>query len=665
MKTHLIILLLLTAFLPTSAQRLTPVFGTLTDSEKTMTSFEADPDAPAVVLFDIGDSYFFDTDNGYDIRFTRMKRIKVLSRAGIKEASTVSIPFYVQSPTKTEKVVSIEAYTYNLKDGLVYKKALDPATVFEEKVNNFYRVKKFAFPDVQEGSILEYKYVLETPFQFNLPDWTFQAKVPTLYSEYTVKMIPFYEYVFIAQGISKFDYQNSEVSKKKRAWGTVTENLGGSTGPGFEFSDMVHTYAMKNIPAFTDESLITSVDDYIMKMDFQASKFNRPRGGSETIITSWPELNKELLANEHFGKYLNSSTRFAKRILDKELVLAPDMPEEKKCEAILEYVRTSFQWDNYLGNFASKSAKDFVEQKSGNVTDINLFLVSLLREAGINADPVILSTRAHGKIRTDYPFGHYFNATVVLVNGKRSFLMDGSDRLLAYDRIPIRCINEKGLVVSEKEVKWVSLEPRVPSLDEKTITLKIDPVNAVASVSGKIAGSEYKAYEYKQKFENDSIEFKKYLMDEHHVKATGIQFLSYDKPKLPYVMVFKGSTPLEKIGNKIVVQPLLGFPLKENPLHQASRTYPVDFIFPQNSKTKSTLSIPEGYKVEALPEPIMMDNEIAQIKLAYTVNGSELEIQADYVLKKSTYSPADYSKLKFYLSMIVKGFNAPIVLDKM
>jgi hypothetical protein len=665
MKTPLCILLLLTCLLPGIAQRLSPAFGTLTDSEKAMTSFEADPEAQAVVLFDVGDSYFFDAENGYNIRFTRMKRIKVLARAGIEEASTVSIPFYVESPSKTEKVVSIEAFTYNLKDGLVFKKALDPSTVFEEKVNTFNRVKKFAFPDVQEGSIVEYKYVLETPFQFNLPDWTFQSKIPTLYSEYTVRMIPFYEYEFIAQGISKFDYQNSAVSSKKRTWGTVTENLGATTGTGIQFSDMVHTYAMKNIPAFRDETLITSIDDYIMKMDFQLSKFNRPTGGSETIITTWPELTKALLDHDRFGKYMNACSRLSKRILEKELVLAPDMSEEKKCESILEYVRSNFQWDNYSSYFASKSAKEFVEQKSGNITDINLFLLSLLKSAGINAEPVILSTRSHGKIRANYPFGHYFNATLVLINGQRSFLMDGSERQLAYDRIPIRCINEKGLVVSEKDVKWVNLEPRVPSIDEKQMTIKIDPDQAVATISGKISSTEYKAYEYKQAYENDSTEFKKYLLDNSQIKAHGIQFFSYDKPKLPYVMVFKGTTSLERIGNKIVIQPLLNFPLKENPLHQASRTYPVDFIFPQNSKTKSSVSIPEGYKVEALPEPIMMDNEMAQIVLAYTINGNDLEIQADYVLKKSTYSSAEYSKLKFYLAMIVKGFNAPIVLNKL
>lgn len=656
--------LLLLASSLACAQRLTPQFGVLTDEEKSMTAYQLESTAPAVILFDIGDSYFFDTQDGYDIRFTRMKRTKIFTRAGIEQA-TVTIPYYIESVNKQEKVASIEAYTYVLKDGLVYKKQLDPSTVYEEQINNRWRVKKFVFPDVQDGSIIEYKYVLETPFHFNLPDWTFQSKIPTRYSEYTVSMIPFYEYIFLAQGITKFDYQNSAVSKKQRTWGHVSDALGGpATQAGFHFTDMVHTYAMKNIPSFADESYVTSVEDYIMKMDFQLAKFNRPTGGSEAVITTWPELNKRLLQHEFFGKYMSAAARLSKKILEKELVLSADLSEEKKCESIVEYVRSRFRWDEFHGYTASKSAKDFAEQRNGSMADINLFLTAMLRSAGLNAEPVILSTRSHGKIRADYPYGHYFNAVVVFVSGQRSFLVDGTDNLLAYDRIPIRCINEKGLVVSEQDVRWIGLEPRAASLEEITVNMKVDPENATIRVSGQISATEYEAYEYKTNFKNDSLAFKKYLFEKHQLEASQVNFFSYDNPRRPYVMMFAGQAPVEKIGNKIVLQPFLNFPLKENPFRQDSRTYPVDFIFPRSTTMKSVIQVPAGYKVESLPEPDATDNELGQIKLISSQNGENIEIQAGFILKKSTYSSNEYVRLKNLFTTAVRGLNKSIVLEK-
>ncbi len=648
---------------PSCAQRITPVFGTLTDADKALETYTPEPEAPAVVIFDIGDAFFADTnEGGYNIRFTRTKRTKIFNRSAIEEEATVAIPYY-EEPGKSERVVSIEANTYNLREGLTYKTSLDPKTVFEQQVNNRVKVKKFVFPDVKEGSIIEYKYVLETPFHFNLPDWEFQGNVPALYSEYTVRMIPFYEYTFVAQGITKFDYQHSEESTKKRKWGNVTEGVGLPLG-GVTFGDMVHAYVMKNVPSFKDVPYISSREDYIMKVDFQLSKFYRPTGGSENIISTWPELCKGLLAHEHFGKYLSSSVRLGKKILEDQKVLSGELTEEKKAEQIVGYVRSNFSWNGNPGRYASKSAKEFVEQKSGNVTDINLFLVGMLKAAGLNAEPVMISTRPHGRILSDFPFEHYFNATIALVTGQRMFLMDATETRLAYDRLPVRCINEKGLVVNEKESRWVTLSASASSLDERQVTLKIDPDKAVAHVSGKITATEHEAVWYKEKFNNDSIRFRDYLQKEQNIEPVAVKFYNFDKPKIPYVMMFAGTVPLDKAGSKILVQPLLRLSLTENPLRQATRTFPVDFVYPQINKLQSTIFIPDGYRVESLPQHTSLDNEIAQVRLSFQLIENEVRVQADYTMKKAIYASSEYGKLKSTLQTVVIEFNVPVVLEK-
>ena len=181
-------------------------FGVISQKEIDMESYPEDPEAGAVVLFDKGKSIFFDYRGAYDIRFTRHKRIKIFDNSELDYAE-VAIPFYEDGYDATEKVVSIKAVTYNFENGRVIKQELDPSTVYVERINEKWRRKKFVLPQVKAGSIIEYEYVLETPFHFNLPDWTFQHKIPTIYSGYEVRMIPFYEYVFLAQGIKEFDHK--------------------------------------------------------------------------------------------------------------------------------------------------------------------------------------------------------------------------------------------------------------------------------------------------------------------------------------------------------------------------------------------------------------------------------------------------------------------------
>ena len=251
----------------------------------------------------IGKSEFVETEAGYDIKFTRHKRIKILKKGGAQYAD-VTIPFYYENATKSEEIKSLKAYTYNLVEGNVRGEKVSHTTIFEEKINKNWKVKKFTFPNIQEGSIIEFEYELLSPFKFNLPDWEFQNDIPTLYSKYVVNVIPFYEYVYITDGIPKFDEKNSELSKNTRKYPgiTVTDAFGRKP----EFQDVINTYVMKDVPAFEDESFITSRNDYIMQMDFQLSKVHSPYTGTREIITTWPKMIKSFLEIEEFGKYLKN-----------------------------------------------------------------------------------------------------------------------------------------------------------------------------------------------------------------------------------------------------------------------------------------------------------------------------------------------------------------------
>ncbi|WP_027076658.1 DUF3857 domain-containing protein [Maribacter antarcticus] len=651
MKNLLIISLLLSQLAYSQTKEIE--FGKISQGEIEMKSYEKDKEAKAVILYDKGKSLFFDSDNGYDIRFTRHKRIKIFDKSESKYAE-VSIPYYVDGYGKTEIVKSIEATTYNTIDGKLTQKRLDPSKVYEERVNERWYNKKFVFPDVQDGAILEYRYVLETPFHFNLPDWTFQDKIPTAYSEYQVSMIPFYEYVFLIQGISRFDYQNSVITRQKRTWGFSNP---------IKFQDYVHTYVLKDVSAFKDESYISSINDYIIKMDFQLSKFLSPTGGTSDIISTWPDLNESLLKHGKFGKYLKNSSKIAKKVLSEELNIGNEN-NRAKAKQIIEYVKSSFEWNGHFGKYASQSAKDFFNKKSGNDADINLFMISLLNEAGIKAEPLILSTRVHGKIPNNYPFDHFTNYIIALVNNDSPFLADGTEDLLSYNKLPIRCNNGKGLIVEKANTsRWISLDNTIFSIEKNTVRMRLDTIsmNVIAQVS--IQNTEYKSYSVRKRFGNDSLKIKKYYSDRigdiRESKTVG-----YDRIELPYSMHFKTNYETEKLGDNVVIKPFLNLPLSTNNLTQKKRTYPVDFIYPWEDVFETTFEIPSNFSITDIPEGYKLANDLAEINLNYSLDNNILIVKGNYKFKKSTYVASEYSRIKYYLDQIVREFNKPIVLEK-
>ncbi len=392
------------------------------------------------------------------------------------------------------------------------------------------------------------------------------------------------------------------------------------------------------------------------------ARFHSPQGATSDIISTWAELNESLLKHDDFGKYIKNGSRFAKEIIEEDLELA-GLDDKEKAKKIIEYVKNSFEWNGYYSKYASQSAKDFINTKNGNVADINLFLIALLSEANIEVQPLILSTRNHGKIPSDYPFDSFTNYVIALVNTNSPFMADGTEDLLPFDRLPPRCINEKGIIVTkEDEPQWISMKSNILSLERKVIMLTIDPLTLDAKTNVSIQSTQYDSFSNRESFRDDTLKIKEYYSDKIGA-INRTTTIGYKNTSLPYSINFEGSYETEKLGENIVLNPFLNLPLSVNNLTQKVRSYPVDFVYPWDEQFEATMVIPDGFTLTTLPESYKMDDDLAEINLDYTFSGVTLTAIGNYRFKKAIYVATEYSKIKYYLDQIVKHFNQSIVLE--
>lgn len=626
-------------------------WGEISQVDLRMEQYEKDPEAEAVILYDIGESAFFWRDGTYQVRFSRRKRIKILKETALSWAE-ISLPYFIQNPSVKERIIEIEARTFNLVDGELVQSSLDTVNVYDDQLNEHWSVRKFAVPKVKKGSIIEYRYVLESPFKFKIPTWHFQDRIPTVFSSYSVKFIPNYSYAFISQGIEKFDYEGTSQDSEKGFVGTNS------------FSKHIKTYEMYEVPAFKDEAFISTVDDYLMKIDFQLASVNLARGELHHTTSSWPQMIKDLRSHDKFGKYL-SKARFASKAFFKRELNIEHAGDEQAAKSIIQMAKNSYSWNGNSQKFASQTVKSFEKTRSGNAADLNLYLAGMLQAAGIKASPILLSTRDHGKIKANYPFVHFFNYVVVLVDlGYKFYLADATDRFLPYDRIPPRAINHKGLIIAKGEARWVNLEMRISAQDKKIIEFEIDPETMSVQTSLTIQSRELKAYHYRTKFENDEDKFINFFEGHGFADCDKVASINYDKVNLPYIIQVSGETELGIFDNKMVLNPFLGFPLGKNELVQEERSYPVDFIFSSKEEYSSICNIPEGYKFLSGPSNIQIEDELLSIELELILYESSLEIKGSYAFKKAIYDPKEYQQLKDHIDTIIKGFGQELVFEK-
>ena len=160
-RFFIITTLIFSNYLVFSQERQTAVFGEPTHQELNLKVYDKDSTAAAVVLFERG-YYEFETVGDY-IRLIKnvYRKVKVFDSKKYK-GGTVDVPLLV-SDGSSEKVTRYNALTHN---GAV-KTYVSPDAIFVTSAPGIGKVCRIVFPNVNDGSIIEYTYRLESPFFFN------------------------------------------------------------------------------------------------------------------------------------------------------------------------------------------------------------------------------------------------------------------------------------------------------------------------------------------------------------------------------------------------------------------------------------------------------------------------------------------------------------------
>lgn len=178
--------------------------GDVSKQEIEMKTYEADPDADAVVLCDYATlSFNFDTnERQWENSLKRICRIKIFNDDGYKWA-TESVLLYDDNNLE-ESISQIKGFTYTLENGKTIKTKLGKGDIFTEKASKNYTRVKFTMPNVKEGSVIEFSYSVRSNYLTILKRWQFQKSIPVKWSEYIVSIPDYLTYLKNTTGFESF-----------------------------------------------------------------------------------------------------------------------------------------------------------------------------------------------------------------------------------------------------------------------------------------------------------------------------------------------------------------------------------------------------------------------------------------------------------------------------
>ncbi len=661
----LFVVLLAINLLPAFSQDPSKIkFGKITPADFEPKLYSVDSSASAVILADIGSTEIVGNQKGsFSLVFRNFRRARILNKNGY-DLADVTIPIYDDGRME-EELASLKAVTYNLENGKVVETKLDvKGQVFKDRINKRLSIKKFTFPNIKEGSIIEYEYRLNSDFIFNLQPWVFQGAYPRLWSEYNVSMPEFYYYVTLAQGYQPFFIKDR---KERRDNFTITDNSSIQTNrESFSCSVADYRWVMKDVPALKEESFTSTIDNHVSKLEFQLAELRYPFT-PRNIMGTWANATETMLKDEDFGLQLTKDNGWLNDVMSEATGGSKNALE--KAQHIFSYLRDNMTCTDYNRRYADKNLRTVLKSRNGSEAEINLLLTAMLKKADLDAEPVLLSTRSHGYTYAMYPLMDRFNYVISKLNidGKEYFL-DASRPRMGFGRLGYECYNGHARVVN---MEATPVEFSSDSLMESKIT----SVFVINDEKGDFSGTIQQTPGY---FESNSIrdrikekgresffnEYKKGWTGEVEMEKENID--SLNKFDYPLFIKYDFKMKLDK-EDILYFNPMFTEGIKENPFKSAQRFYPVEMPYAIDETYLLRLDVPKGYVVDEMPKQLMLKlNEDNDGIFEYRISESNgiISMRSRLRISRAFFLPEEYDMLREFFNYVVKKHNEQIVFKK-
>jgi hypothetical protein len=191
-----------------------------------MTHYSADSSAAAVIIFDNGSSHIASI-GARALTYRRHVKIKIFRKEAFDEWANLVV--FVERGGFSK----LKGVTYNLVNDSIVKSEIDDNAIFKTRFNKYLDEIKFTLPNVREGSVIEYSYVIKGD---GVPGWQFQYAIPVVQSEYTIEVPAVYK---------------------------VRHTVTGLFSPAYETINGKEKWMLNNIPAFRSEPFMPSETDFV------------------------------------------------------------------------------------------------------------------------------------------------------------------------------------------------------------------------------------------------------------------------------------------------------------------------------------------------------------------------------------------------------------------
>lgn len=630
------------------AQKDIPSFGKVDKADLEMKQCSFDEAAEAVVLFDVAEVYCFlnhnSNSNFITTQFERRVRIKILNNKGLYHAN-IRIPFV--SDNDIEEIKNLTAETINQDaNGNIIVTKVDKNSIYIKKINTRFSEVVFAFPEVKAGSIIEYQYKEEAKWLYALKNWFFQKNIPIILSRYTLNFPPELAVSAKPKGILKVE---------------TTHN--------FTDGRDIKIFELKMVPAFKKEPFITSDIDYLQQVKPYLESFEMAGQDPINLLKKWKDIVNHLIEDEYFGVQLKKNIP---KTSDLEAKLVNINDPYKRMVIIYDYIKKNIQWNEIDGIWALDGVRSAWKEKKGTTGEINLILVNLLKDAELDAWPILVSTRENGRINMNLADENQFNKVMAYVTIKdKYYVLDASNKHTPVQLIPLEVLYSDGLLIqkfSNNSWYWKSLSDQLNYFNNSIVIQANIDEKGIIQGDAIINSSHYSRLNRIQDLKIGKEKFieKFYMPSENNITIDSFKVSNTDIDSLPLIQYCKFKQPVNSSGGFHYFSANLFSGLEKNPFLDDTRYSDVFFGARQLYTIDAFFTIPSGFSFDALPENMLMrlpDTSIVFSRYS-SINENKLAVRIELEFKKPFYTAEEYDAFHEFYKKLFSLLNEQYVYKK-
>ncbi len=607
-------------------------------------------DTKAVVLAD--DEVLTVEADGRAILHVR-RAIKILRQQG-RDYATVVIPVDKDRKLRVLHAWSIgrDGHPYTLKDNEVVETSAAEYGI----LYNDLHLKVAKLPAADPGAVVAYEYErTERPY-VSEHTWDFQRDIPTLHASFELDLPAGWKHYEAARGTLG---PPTEVAQNHFRWevdhlaGIDTEEIPFTPSPETIAGRMVVHYSSVDLPA--GAARWTAIGDWY-------SALADPRGEAT------PEITAKALA------LTAGETDFT----DKLQSITTDIQRH------IRYVGIEIG----VGGLQPHAADDVFRNHYGDCKDKVTLLRAMLAAVGIHATWVLVDTRRgyvdpavpsadgnHAIAAIELPpqfADSRLQSVVALKDGKRYLIFDPTDEYTPVGQIRPALQGSYGILTEGKQSALIQLPQLAPDADllDRVAQCKLLPDGSLqAEVTEKRFGAASLASrrafaEESEKAQREFLE-KRLRPDLAHFDLGVAAAHNETRLDQDLVLTYSFTAPdyARTAGTLLLFRPrLLGtdaLALKDEP-----RLYPIELGAVMRRRERYDVTLPTGYVVDELPEPLDLDTDFASYHSSVKVDGNTLHYAREYVVKQLKLEPGRYEELRKFTNQVAFDEASTAVLKK-